>query len=346
MKHTRPAPVIFGHFQDQAVHHVTLGGPNGLQAQIITWGGVLQNLTWPLAGGARLPLILGFETFAPYPVHSPYFGAIVGRYANRIAGGRFSHGSRTHHLDRNEGLRTTLHGGANGFARRIWQIADLTDTSVTLALTSADGDMGFPGTLSVTCTYSILDESRLDVQFWAKTDQPTPVNLAQHAYFNLDGGPDIFDHSLQMFADAYTPTKADQIPTGVIQPVEGTIFDFRQPKPLHPSQPAFDHNFVLGNIPAPQNALRPAAQLVSYKSGLRMQVATTKPGLQFYSGQMVNLAVPGHGGRSYRPNAGLCLETQYFPDSPNQPSFPDSILQPDAIYAHRTAFSFDRWISA
>lgn len=341
MKHALGSPMIFGQFQGQAVHKITLGRPSGLQAQIITWGGVLQNLTWPLGSGARLPLTLGFETFEPYPVHSPYFGAIVGRYANRIANGRFTVAGRTYQLDRNEARQTTLHGGAAGFASCIWQIADLTENSVTLTLTSPDGDQGFPGTLTATCTYSITDENHLEVQFGAKTDQPTPVNLAQHAYFNLDGGPDIFGHSLQIFADAYTPTGPDQIPTGVIQPVDGTVFDFRKPQPLDPKQTTFDHNFVLSR-PLPQtNALRPAAQLISHKSGICMQVATTKPGLQFYSGNMVNVPVTGHGGRTYGPSAGLCLETQYFPDSPNQPGFPNTILYPDKVYSHRTLFSFD-----
>jgi aldose 1-epimerase len=341
MKHTRPTPAVFGQFQGDAVHQVTLGRPDGLQAQVMTWGAVLCNLTWSVPDGTRLPLILGFDTFAPYPAHSPYFGAVVGRYANRIAGGCFTHAGQTYHLDRNEGPQTTLHGGSQGFARRIWQMADLTENSVTLALTSPDGDQGFPGTLTATCTYSITDH-QLTVQFTATTDRPTPVNLAQHAYFNLDGGPDISDHSLQICADAYTPTGPDQIPTGSILPVAGTIFDFRQPKSLVPLERAFDHNFVLPPRPSTAGPLQPAAQLVSRKSGIRMQVATTKPGLQFYSGNLVNVPVPGHGGRTYGPSAGLCLETQYFPDSPNQPGFPDSILYPANIYAHRTTFSFDR----
>lgn len=342
MKPTHLAPVVFGQFQDQPVHQVTLGRPSGLQAQIITWGGVLQNLTWPLADGARLPLTLGFESFAPYPAHSPYFGAIVGRYANRIARGRFTHAERTYQLDQNEAQRTTLHGGTCGFARCLWQIADLTENSVTLTLTSPDGDQGFPGNLTATCTYAIADETRLDLHFIAKTDQPTPVNLAQHAYFNLDGRPDISDHSLQIFADAYTPTGSDLIPTGVIQPVDGTGFDFRQPISLHQRHLAFDHNFVLSNPPSRVDRLRPAAWLVSDKSGMRMQIATTKPGLQFYSGHLLNVPVQGPGARTYGPRAGICLETQFFPDSPNQINFPDTILYPDKVYAHRTLFSFDR----
>jgi aldose 1-epimerase len=344
MKHARPEPAVFGQFLGQPVHQVTLGRPGGLQAQIITWGAVLRDLSLPLAGGTRLPLTLGFDTFAPYPAHSPYFGAIVGRYANRIAGGRFTQGGRIHHLDRNEARKTTLHGGKNGFARRLWQIADLTDDSVTLCLTSTDGDQGFPGTLAACCTYTVT-ENRLEVQFFAKTDQPTPVNLSQHAYFNLDGGPDLRDHDLQIFADAYTPVGPDQVPTGQILPVDDTSFDFRQPRLLRQMQSTFDHNFVLSSRPSETNALRPAARLASHKTGISMLVQTTKPGLQLYDGHLLNVPVPGHGGRTYGRCAGLCLEAQYYPDSPNQPGFPDSILLPGHDYAHLSIFSFERHVA-
>ena len=341
MKHALPTPTVFGQFQGQQVHQVTLGRPNGLQAQIITWGAVLRDLSLPLAGGTRLPLTLGFDTFDLYPAHSPYFGAVVGRYANRIAGGQFTHAGRVHQLDRNEAQRTTLHGGSDGFSRRIWRIVDLTPESLTLALTSFDGDQGFPGTLTASVTYTITD-NRLEVQFAAKADQPTPVNLSQHAYFNLDGGPDTSGHSLQIFANAYTPVGPDQLPTGEILPVEGTALNFRQPKLLGQLQSAFDHNFVLSSRPSETNALRAAARLESHESGISMLVQTTKPGLQLYDGHLLNVPVPGHGGRTYRRCAGLCLEAQYYPDSPNQPGFPDSILLPDHDYTHRTTFSFER----
>jgi aldose 1-epimerase len=336
---TRATPVVVGEFQGAPVHQVTLGRPDGLQAHVITWGAVLSDLSLPLAGGGRQHLTLGFATFDPYPLHSPYFGAVVGRYANRIARGRFTLAGRAYDLDRNEAQLTTLHGGTNGFARRVWQIAALTETGVTLNLMSIDGDQGFPGTLHAACTYAVKEGQRLDVQFRATADQPTPVNLAQHAYFNLDGGPDTSDHSLQIFADSYTPVDDDLIPTGRIDRVEGTEFDFRRPRSLRQMQAAFDHNFVLSNLPA--DMLRPAARLVSHKSGIGMLVETTKPGLQFYDGRHISVPVPGHGGRVYGPKAGLCLETQLYPDSPNQPTFPTSILSPDGLYTHRTVFSFE-----
>ncbi len=338
MRNAGGAPVVFGQYQGKPVHQVTLGAPDGLRAKVMTWGGVLCDLSLPLAKGVRQHLILGFDGFDPYPEHSPYFGAVVGRYANRIAGGRFMLEGHTHHLDRNEAGRTTLHGGAEGFSCRIWQITDLSERSVTLSLRSVDGDQGFPGTLQATCTYTVTAGHQLDICFRATTDRPTPVNLAHHAYFNLDGGPDTSDHSLQIFADAYTPVDPDQIPTGGIDPVEGTAFDFRQPRLLRHVTQRFDHNFVLAESSGA--GLRPAARLFSHRSGIGMLVETTKPGLQFYDGHHVNVPVPDQSGRVCGPKAGLCLETQFYPDSPNQPAFPDSILPPDRTYAHRTVFSF------
>ncbi len=339
MKNDAGTPAAFGQFHGETVHQVTLGTPDGLQAQVMTWGAVLTDLSLPLATGGRQRLTLGFDTFDPYPAHSPYFGAVVGRYANRIAGGRFSIAGRQYHLDRNEAGQTTLHGGANGFARRVWRITDLSPSSVTLRLTSVDGDQGFPGTVQATCTYAVTDH-QLEVRFRATTDQPTPVNLAHHAYFNLDGGPDTSDHTLQIFAGSYTPAGTDQIPTGSIDNVEDIALDFRQPRPLRQLSRMFDHNFVLSASPG--EGLRPAARLVSLRSGIGMTVETTKPGLQFYDGGHVNVPAPGHDGRVYGARAGLCLETQFYPDGPNQPGFPDTILRPDGIYAHRTVFSFER----
>ncbi len=329
-----------GYFDGQPVQQVTIGRPDALQAKILTWGALMQDLRLQLQGGERLPLTLGFDRFDPYPGHSPYFGAVVGRYANRIAGGTFSLAGQTFNLDCNEAEKTTLHGGSGGFDRRIWQIADLSKDHVKLCLTSANGDQGFPGTVVVSCTYTITADTQLEVKFDAHSTQATPVNLAQHAYFNLDGGPDISNHSLQIFADDYTPVGPDQIPTGAIKSVADTVFDFRQPRSFRQMPHAFDHNFVLSEPVLQSNGLRPAARLTSHKSGISMLVQTTKPGLQFYDGHQLNVPVTGHGGRHYGQRAGLCLETQFFPDSPNQSTFPDSILYPDKNYAHKTVFSF------
>ncbi|MGL4238492.1 aldose epimerase family protein [Tabrizicola sp.] len=346
MKNGTASPRVFGSYRGADVHQVTLGAPDGLQAKIMTWGAVLCDLSLPLGDGRRLSLTLGFDTFDPYPAHSPYFGAVVGRYANRIAGGQYSHAGRTYQLERNEASKTTLHGGPEGFARRVWRIADLTKEAVTLVLTSADGDQGFPGTLDVSCTYSVSADRNLVVDFRATTSAATPVNLAQHAYFNLDGGRDTSDHHLQIFAEAYTPVGPDQIPTGSISPVAGTAFDFRQPLHLRQVQRSFDHNFVLSAPPSTADGLRKAARLTSQKSGIGMMVMTSKPGLQFYDGDQINVPALGQGGRIFGRKAGLCLETQFFPDSPNQPGFPDSMLPPGKVYAHRTVFSFENPMGA
>ncbi|MGL6208871.1 MAG: aldose epimerase family protein, partial [Paracoccaceae bacterium] len=304
MTHGAGSLRVFGRYRGADVHQVALGSPDGLQAKVMTWGAVLCDLSLPRGGGARLPLTLGFETFEPYPIHSPYFGAVVGRYANRIAGGQYSHAGQTHLLDRNEASRTTLHGGAGGFSQRVWRIDSLAEDSVKLGLTSADGDQGFPGTLRVTCTYTLVGGLQLDVQFRATTDQATPVNLAQHSYFNLDGGRDTSDHQLQIFAESYTPVGQDQIPTGGTHAVEGTVFDFRQPKVLRQKPHAFDHNFVLSDAPSGV-VLRPAAMLASRQSGIKMLVETTKPGLQFYDGSHIQVPVLGHGGRTYDGNLDM-----------------------------------------
>ena len=256
----RPAPPRpFGWFREQAVHDVTLGNPAGLQAQVMTWGAVIRCLSLPDAAGGRLPLTLGFESFDPYPDHSPYFGATVGRYANRIGNGQFDLAGETCRLDRNEAQKTTLHGGRDGFARRIWDIEDVTPDSIALGLISADGDQGFPGTLRARCIYRIIDGHRLEVRFEASTDRATPVNLAQHSYFNLDGGRDTAGHRLQIFADAYTPTGSDKIPTGEIRSVAGSAFDFREPRLLRDDPPR----------------LRP--QLCAFCSGFKRGAAPCRP---------------------------------------------------------------------
>lgn len=322
------------------VQEITLTAEGGLQAQILTFGAVIRDLSLPLAAGGRQSLVLGFPGFDPYPEHSPYFGALVGRYANRIAGGRFTLAGRTHVLDRNETGTTTLHGGKDGFATRVWDIVDHSDRHVTLGLVSPDGDQGFPGTLQVTCRYTLGSDNRLEVALRARSDQPTPVNLTQHSYFNLDGGPDLSDHMLAVNADSFTPVGQDKIPTGKILPVAGTPFDLRQPRRLGDLTVALDHNFVLCPPPADPSRLRPVAELTSPRANLRLRVSSTKPGVQIYDGHMLDVPVPGLDGRRYGARAGLCIETQFFPDSPNQRQFPATILAAGAVYDHRTIFAF------
>ena len=318
----------FGKVEGQEVAEITLHGPDGLTARILTWGAVIRDLQMPVAGQPQ-SLVLGFERLQDYLHHSPYFGALVGRYANRIAGGRFALDWQTHQLDRNEGT-TTLHGGRGGFSHRIWTVLEVTGTEVLLGLTSPDGDQGFPGTVQARCRYTLGPDNTMTVALTAQTDRPTPVNLTQHSYFNLDASADLRHHRLQVMADAYTPVDAQNLPTGDIAPVDGTPYDFRQPRPL--GDTPVDHNFVLSGSPA--------AVLVSDLSGVTLRVETTKPGLQVYGGHKIDVPVPGLHGQRYGANAGLCLETQFFPDSPNQPVFPDTILRPDQTYRHSTTFRF------
>ena len=333
-------PRLVGTHQGREVHEVTLMAEGGLQAQILTFGAVIRDLSLPLAAGGRQPLVLGFPTFDPYPVHSPYFGALVGRYANRIGGGRFTLAGQTYLLDRNEAGTTTLHGGRAGFATRIWDIVDYSDRHVTLGLVSPDGDQGFPGTLQATCRYTLWPDNRLEVALRARTDRPTPVNLTQHSYFNLDGAPDVSDHLLCVHADAYTPIGPEKIPMGQILPLADTPFDLRQPRRIGDLGMALDHNFVLRAALA-ASPVRPVVDLTAPRANLRLRVSTTKPGVQIYDGHMLDVAVPGLGGRHYGPRAGLCIETQFFPDSPNQPQFPDTVLAAGADYDHRTIYAFE-----
>jgi aldose 1-epimerase len=336
---------VFGQFKGEDVHEIVIGKAGQLQAHIITWGAVIRKLSWAMPDETRLPLTLGFESFEPYPMHSPYFGAVVGRYANRIAKGQYTYHGKTYSLDRNEKNQTTLHGGKNGYSQRLWHIADFAENSVTLTLNSPDGDEGFPGAAKINCTYSIVEGSRFEVAFSAEADKPTPMNLAQHAYFNLDGSRDISNHHLQIFADTYTPVDHNGIPTGSILPVGNTVFDFRDGRSLAKGGFPYDHNFVLSGKSNEPDKLRKAALLTSAKSGISMLIETTKPGLQFYNGHMIDVPVPGLNGEEYQACRGLCIETQYFPDSPNQPAFPSSILMPDHLYEHCTVFSFSSRIS-
>ncbi|MDN5788466.1 aldose epimerase family protein [Pseudorhodobacter sp.] len=328
-----------GQFNGQDVLQITLQADSGIRAKVLTWGAVLQDLQVPLADGRRISTTLGFNSFAAYPAHSPYFGAVVGRYANRIAGGRFTLDGRGYDLNRNEAGRATLHGGVGGFSQRLWQISGVSSTSVTLAIDSDDGDQGFPGNVQVTCRYALGSDNRLTVEYQGQCDAATPLNLTHHSYFNLDGSDDLKHHQLLIHADRYTPCDHAQIPTGSILPVEGTRFDFRQlASAMNPDHP-LDHNFVLRSAPA--TTLRPAAVLASTLSGLLMRVATTKPGLQVYDGHKLDLGVVETAGRAYRPFAGLCLEPQFFPNSPNIPAFPSSILQVGGKYRHETVYHFD-----
>ena len=332
---------LFGQLTDGTQIDEVVISAGDLSVAIISWGAVIRDLRY--RGQSR---VLGFEKLEDYPAHSPHCGAIAGRYANRIAEGRFTLDGIAYQLDRNEGGRNHLHGGSKAFGKRPWQIVDAADDNVTLRLVSADGEAGYPGQLTATCQYRAAADGSLTLTLEAVTDRATIVNLAGHSYFNLDGGADILSHDLQINADHYTPVDAELIPTGEIAAVAGTAFDFRQPRAIkdnaakgqNHSEQKFDHNFVI-NTPASATP-RPIATVTGPLSRTRLVVESTEPGVQFYDAAKMNVPVPGLDGKHYGPHAGLCLEAQRFPDTPNHPNFGSAVLRPCETYRQITRYRF------
>lgn len=330
--------VSFGRIDGTEVTKVTIRSKGGAEAAILTWGAVVQDLTVPTAAGPQR-VVLGLNSIEDYVAHSPHFGAVPGRFANRIANGRFTLDGTTYDLPRNEHGLTCLHGGPRGFGTIPWRLVDGSETSVTLALRSPDGDQGFPGTCEATCVYTMLEPATLRFDLFATTDKPTVVNLTNHCYFNLDGSSDIRDHHVTIHAEAVTPNDADLIPTGEIAPVAGTPFDFRASRSIRAGGgQLYDLNYVLSG-PRGEDGLVHAAT-VRGTTGVTLSVHTDQPGLQFYDAAKLVCPVPGLGGAHYRAHSGFCMETQVFPDAPNQPGFPSSVLRPGERYAHATDFRF------
>jgi aldose 1-epimerase len=325
--------------QGEAVHRFTLTG-GGLTATVMNWGAVLHDLRLE---GHDAPLVLGFERFEDYPASSPYFGAIAGRYANRIKDGRFVIDGKRFQADTNFLGKHTLHGGTASFGKRPWSVAESGADFVTLALRSSDGDMGFPGALDALCTYRVKAPGTLAIELSATCDAPTLCNLAHHSYFNLDdgGSDDILDHRMMVPAGAYLPVDEELIPTGVVQPVDGTAFDFRHARPIRHvtdgEQTLYDHNFCLA---AARGPLRRMAWVQASASGVEMDVWSTEPGLQFYAGRKVAREARGLGGRRYAAYAGFAMEPQIWPDSPNRAYFPQAILRPGETYRQVTEYRF------
>lgn len=352
----------FGRLPDgRAVEQFTLRNAQGVEVRAITYGAIITHLFTPDRAGRRADVVLGFDSLAGYlgraGGESPYFGAVVGRYANRIAQGRFALDGRTYTLARNNGPNS-LHGGTRGFDKVLWTPEPFESDSgagVHFRYTSRDGEEGYPGTLQVRVTYTLTADDALVVDYEATTDEATPLNLSQHTYFNLrgtDGGsgaqPDVLDHVLTLHAAGFTPVDTTLIPTGEIAPVAGTPFDFRTPTAIgarigqdHPQLRhggGYDHNWVLDR--GGRTGLVRAARLSEPTTGRTLEVQTTEPGLQFYSGNFLDGTLTGKGGRRYGHRTGLCLETQHFPDSPNQPRFPSTILRPGETFRSRTVFAF------
>ena len=335
---------------DRDIHECTLRNAAGMETRVITYGGIITSIRVPDRRGRMANIALGFDNLAQYESGHPYFGAIAGRYANRIAGGRFMLDGKQYTLAQNDGANS-LHGGAVGFDKRLWQASER-DGAIEFRYHSPDGEEGYPGNLDVRVIYSLDDEGALRIDYAAETDAPTVVNLTNHSYFNLlgEGEGTIYDHSLTLNADQYTPTDATQIPTGEIAQVDGTPFDFRLPKAIGPGQRSghpqivmakgYDHNFVLGRDGLAEGELAFAARVYEPTCGRVMEVWTTEPGIQFYAGNMLDSTLVGSGGRLYRQSNGFALETQHFPDSPNQPHFPSTILRPGERFESTTIYRF------
>ena len=338
----------FGKTADgQAVEAFTLKNANGIEVTAISYGGIITALKVPDRNGALGDIVLGFDSLDGYLTDHPFFGAIIGRYGNRIAKGRFTIDKQAYSLATNNGPNH-LHGGVRGFDKHVWHAEVLTENSLRFSRVSPDGEEGYPGTLQVEVIYGLTNYNELIVDYTATTDQPTHVNLTQHSYFNLAGpGADILGHELMIDADRYTPVNSELIPTGELAAVAGTPFDFRTPTAIgaridapHPqitNGQGYDHNWVLNRD---GSGLRLAARVLEPSSGRTMEVATTEPGMQFYAGNFLDGTIVGKGGAKYGRRSGFCLETQHYPDSPNQPDFPSTLLRPGTIYTSRTVFKF------
>lgn len=340
----------FGTLNGKTVEQYTLGNANGMSVNVITYGAAIQSLSVPDATGELANVVTGFNTMEAYVDFSDYFGAIVGRYANRIANRTFTLDGQDYTLPANNGPNS-LHGGDVGFDKRIWSASDASDSSVTMTYLSPDGEEGYPGNLTVAVTYTVTDANELQIDYHATTDALTVLNLSNHAYFNLagEGSGSIYDHELQINASAFTPVDETLIPTGELTPVAGTPFDFMATKPIGQdirdgsSQQlligqGYDHNFVLDR--PDETSLIEAAVLADSASGRTMTVSTTQPGIQLYTGNFLTGMFAGTSGRVYRQGDALCLETQHFPDSPNQPDFPSTELGPDDVFESRTVYAF------
>jgi len=333
----------------------TLTNARGIEVRLTNYGGIITSLRTPDRSGRFDDIALGYDSLSGYLRDTPYFGAIVGRYGNRIARGRFTIDGTTYRLAINNGPNT-LHGGLRGFDKVVWNAEPFRNAGgvgVVLEYTSADMEEGYPGTLRTRVTYTLTDDNRLIVDYLATSDKPTPINLTQHSYWNLagDGTRDILGHELTIIADSMTPVDSTLIPTGEITPVAGTPFDFRTSMPigLRIDQRqntqiryggGYDHNFVLNRGRATPDSLLHAARVFEPTTGRTLDVFTTEPGMQFYTGNFLDGGITGKSGHIYHYRYGLALETQHYPDSPNHPNFPSTILRPGQQYKTRTVFAF------
>jgi len=340
----------FGKLADgAAVELFTLRNTNGVEARITNYGGIVTHLFVPDRAGKLGDVVLGYDSLEGYLKSTPYFGCLVGRYGNRIAGGKFTLDGQTYTLAKNNGPNT-LHGGIKGFDKVVWD-AKAMETKLGPALelryVSPDGEEGYPGNLSVTAVYTLTHDNALRLDYSATTDQPTVLNLTHHSYFNLAGAGDILGHELMIPADKFTPVNGDLIPTGELRSLAGTPLDFSKSTKIGAriNQPdeqlqlgrGYDHNFLLNNS---SGKLVLAARATESTSGRVMEVETTEPATQFYSGNFLDGSITGKGGQVYHQRTGFCIEPQHFPDSPNQPAFPSTVLRPGETYTNTISYRF------
>lgn len=326
----------------------TLTNKRGVSVSIMDYGATIVNLRVPDRRGKLDDVLLGFDTFSPYLTKSPYFGATIGRYANRIAKGTFTLDGKTYHVPINDGPNS-LHGGKIGFDKKMWTAHVLSQhpASVAFSLVSPNGDQGYPGTLQVTVTYILNKQNALIVLYEAASDKPTVLNLTNHSYFNLAGAGNgtVLQHQVKINALQYTPTNAQLIPTGEIRSIAGTPLDFRKLTPIGANiqqvggKPVgYDHNFVL--VQKKPTKMEFAAEVVEPESGRVLKIYTDQPGVQFYTGNFLDGTIQGKGGKKYPQHSAFCLETQHFPDSPNHPNFPSTVLRPGEIFRSATVYQF------
>jgi len=335
---------LYGMIGADSVFQYTLTNKNGMVVKILNYGGTVTNIITPDKNGKMGNVILGYDSLSGYrQPGNPFFGSLVGRYANRIANAKFTLDGKEYTLAKNDGPNT-LHGGLKGFDKVIWTVKSFNDSGLLLSYSSKDGEEGYPGNFTADVMYSLSNDNDLKIEYTAVTDKATPVNLTNHSYFNLSAGADstILDHELMLKAEKYTPVNKTLIPTGNIDDVKGTPMDFTTSKKVGRDiaqvPGGYDHNWVFQK---PENRFDLVASLYHQPSGRYMEVRTTEPGIQFYSGNFLNSRLKNtRDGVKYVKHAGLCLETQHFPDSPNQPAFPNTILKPGETYQQITVYKF------
>jgi aldose 1-epimerase len=340
----------FGTADGKEVSLYTLRNANGAEATITNYGGIVVSLLVPDRTGKMIDVVLGYDDLAGYIKTTPYFGALIGRYGNRIAHGKFTLDGKTYTLATNDGANT-LHGGLKGFDKVVWSgrpVESKLGAALELTYLSKDGEEGYPGNLSVTAVYTLTNANELRVDFTAHTDKATVANLTHHSYFNLAGSGDILDHLVTINADRFTPVDKGLIPTGELKPVEGTPFDFRKAAAIGARIKAddaqlkagggYDHNWIVNQQKAGELGFQ--ARIECPRTGIVLEVSSTEPAVQFYSGNFLDGTITGKKGQVYAHRTGFCFEPQHYPDSPNQPAFPSTVLRPGQTYQNTIIYKF------